>query len=106
MPAGVSAGTPSLCRLAGALWITARSAVSTAAPSSGGRCTDKDSDPSSSSRQRSRRASCACSLMFWVTVRCARANRSSWLAVIGPAISARSGSESGVAIRVSARTLA
>jgi hypothetical protein len=41
----------------------------------------------------------------WLTWRCARANRSSWLPVIGPAISARSCSVAAVAIRVSARTL-
>ena len=38
--------------------------------------------------------------------RCARANRSSWFPVIGPAISARPASVAAVAIRVSARTLA
>ena len=41
-----------------------------------------------------------------VTWRWARANRSSWFAVIGPASSASPASVAGVAIRVSARTLA
>jgi hypothetical protein len=41
-----------------------------------------------------------------VTRRCARANRSSWFAVIGPASSASPASVAAVAIRVSARTLA
>ena len=65
-----------------------------------------DSDPSSSNRQVSRRRTRAAASPAAVTCRCARANRSSWFPVIGPAISARPASVAGVAIRVSARTLA
>ncbi len=64
------------------------------------------SDPSSSSRQDTRRAARVCWSSAAETCRCARANRSSCPAVIGPAISARSASVAGVAIRVSARTFA
>ena len=65
-----------------------------------------DSDPSSSNRHTSRRRTRASASSARVTWRCARANRSSWLAVIGPASSASPASVAGVAIRVSARTLA
>ena len=64
------------------------------------------SDPSSSNRQASRRRTRAAASSAWLTCRWARANRSSWFPVIGPAISARPRSVSGVAIRVSARTFA
>jgi hypothetical protein len=65
-----------------------------------------DSDPSSSNRQVSRCCTRAVASSARVTWRCARAKRSSWLAVIGPASSASPASVGGVAIRVSARTLA
>jgi len=63
-------------------------------------------DLSSSYRQVSLRRLVTCSCSARVTRQCARANRSSWAAVIGMAIAARSRSLSGAAIRVSARTLA
>ncbi len=108
--AGVSAETPASpvpaacgCSRSPA---AARSAFSSAAPASGGSRNVPASDPSSSSRHASRRRTRAAASSAWLTFRCARANRSSWLPVIGPAISASPASVSGVAIRVSARTLA
>ena len=65
-----------------------------------------DSDPSSSTRQASRRRTRAAASSARVTWRCARANRSSWLPVIGPASPASPASVAGAAIGVSARTLA
>jgi hypothetical protein len=65
-----------------------------------------DRDPSSSNRQASRRRIRAVVSSARLTWRRARANRSSWFPVIGPAISARPASVAGVAIRVSARTFA
>ena len=65
-----------------------------------------DSEPSSSNRQVSRRRTRASASSAALTWRWARANRSSWFAVIGPASSARPASVAAVAIRVSARTLA
>ena len=62
----------------------ARSAFSSTAPASGGSRNVPDSDPSSSNRQTSRRRTRASASSAWVTWRCARANRSSWFAVIGP----------------------
>ena len=84
----------------------ARSAFSSTAPCRGGSRNVPDSDPSSSNRQASRRRTRASASSARVTWRCARANRSSWFAVIGPASSARPASVAGAAIRVSARTLA
>ena len=84
----------------------ARSAFSSTAPCSGGSRNVPASDPSSSSRHASRRRIRAAASSAELTCRWARANRSSWFPVIGPAISARPASVSGVAIRVSARTLA
>jgi hypothetical protein len=103
--AGVPAETPagrSPARPAQA----ARKAFSSTAPASGGSRNVPDSDPSSSTRQASRRRTRALASSAWVTWRWARANRSSWLAVIGPASSASPASVAGVTIRVSARTLA
>jgi hypothetical protein len=65
-----------------------------------------DSDPSCSNRQVRRRRTRASVSSASVTWRWARANRSSWLAVIGPASPASPASVAAVAIRVSARTLA
>jgi hypothetical protein len=65
-----------------------------------------DREPSSSNRQVSRRRTRASASSAAVTWRWARANRSSWFAVIGPASSASPASVAAVAIRVSARTLA
>ena len=84
----------------------ARSAFSSTAPASGGSRNVPASDPSSSIRQASRRRTRAAASSAWLTRRWARANRSSWFPVIGPAISASPLSFSAVAIRVSARTLA
>ena len=84
----------------------ARSALSSTAPASGGSRNVPDSEPSSSNRQARRRRTRASASPAAVTWRWARANRSSWFAVIGPASSARPASVAGVAIRVSARTLA
>ena len=101
---GVSAETsrPGPARSAQA----ARSALSSTAPASGGSRNVPDSEPSSSNRQASRRRTRASASSAAVTWRCARANRSSWFPVIGPAISASPASFAAVAIRVSARTLA
>jgi hypothetical protein len=63
-------------------------------------------DPSSSNRHASRRRTRAAASSAWLACRWARAYRSSWFPVIGPAIPASPASVSGVAIRVSARTLA
>ena len=57
-------------------------------------------------RQTRRRRTRAAASSARVTVRWARANRSNWLPVIGPAISASPASVPGVAILVSARILA
>jgi hypothetical protein len=106
--AGVSAGT-SRCPSSGVpsrSLHAARSALSSTVPCNGGSRNVPDSDPSSSIRQASRRRTRASPSSTWVTCRWARANRSSWFPVIGPAISASPASLSGVAIRVSARTLA
>ena len=105
---GVSAETLASCPSWG--WsrspAAARRACSRTAPASGGSRNVPARDPSSSSRQVSRRRTRAWSSPARLTCRWARANRSSWLPVIGPAISARPASVPGVAIRVSARTLA
>src|SRR6185437_15626113 len=103
--AGVSAETPprgSPARSAQA----ARKAFSRTAPCKGGSRNVPDREPSSSTRHTSRRRTRVAASSAWVTWRCARANRSSWFAVIGPASSASPASSAGVAIRVSARTLA
>ena len=84
----------------------ARSALSSTAPCRGGSRNVPDSDPSSSNRQVRRRRTRASASSARVTWRCARANRSSWFAVIGPASSASPASVAAVAIRVSARTFA
>ncbi|MGH3179900.1 MAG: hypothetical protein ACRDPF_39250 [Streptosporangiaceae bacterium] len=80
--------------------------MSRTAPARGGSRNVPDRDPSSSNRQTRRRRIRASVSSAAVTWRWARANRSSWLAVIGPASSASPASLCGVAIRVSARTLA
>ena len=84
----------------------ARSAFSNTAPCNGGSRNVPDREPSSSNRHTRRRRTRASASSACVTWRCARANRSSWFAVIGPASSARPASVAGAAIRVSARTLA
>ena len=105
--AGVSAETPAAARSRPARSAqAARSAFSSTAPCKGGSRNVPDRDPSSSNRQVSRRRTRASASSAWVTWRCARANRSSWFAVIGPASSASPASVAAVAIRVSARTLA
>src|SRR5580704_15907246 len=86
--------------------LAARNAFSSTAPWSGGSRNVPASEPSSSIRHASRRWIRAVASSAVLTCRCARAKRSSWFPVIGPASSARSASVSGVAIRVSARTLA
>ena len=84
----------------------ARSALSRTAPCRGGSRKVPVREPSSSWRQVRRRWILAAASSAGLCWRCARANRSSWLAVIGVAISTRPCSLAGVAILVSARTLA
>jgi hypothetical protein len=79
--------------------------LSSTVPSSGGSRNVPVIVPSSSIRHDSRRNAVTRPSSRSLTCRCAAANRSSWLAVIGTASSARPSSVSGTAIRVSARTL-
>jgi hypothetical protein len=105
---GVSAETPAGSAPPGSSIsaAAARSALSSTAPSSGGSRNDPASDPSSSNRHVRRRRTRAAASPAAEHCRCARANRSSWFPVIGAAITASCSSVAGVAIRVSARTLA
>ena len=107
-PGGVSAETSGGCTSCGCSRsaAAARNAFSNTAPASGGSRNVPARDPSSSNRQASRRRTRASASSAALTCRCARANRSSWLPVIGPASSTSPASVPGVAIRVSARTFA
>ena len=74
-------------------------------PSSGGSRAVMVTDPLSSKRQQQAAGQQRLLVVGPGDRPCARAKRSSWFAVIGPAISARSASLSAVAILVSALVL-